>query len=157
VGTFGFDGPGVDGVDADFAGPEFFGERAGDGVDRAFGAGVNRGVRRRDTADDGADVDDTGAFGEVFSGRLSRQEKTQDVDVKELMELGLSDGFDGCEFVDSGIVDQDVEAAVVFDGGVDDAFGPSAALETSPPTATALPPAAVMAETTVSAPALLEA
>src|SRR3954466_4765647 len=33
----------------------------------------------------------------------------------------------------------------------------SAALDTSPPTATALPPAAVMAATTFSAPALLEA
>jgi hypothetical protein len=39
--AFGFDKTGIDGVDANFARAEFLGQRSGDGVDRAFGAGVD--------------------------------------------------------------------------------------------------------------------
>ena len=39
--AFGFDKTGIDRVDANFARTEFLGERSGDGVDRAFCAGVN--------------------------------------------------------------------------------------------------------------------
>src|SRR6266481_6727325 len=39
--AFGFDKAGIDGVDANFARTEFLGQRSGDSVDRAFGAGVN--------------------------------------------------------------------------------------------------------------------
>src|SRR5712671_3001062 len=61
-GAFGLDDAGVDGVHADLLWSEFAGENAGDSVDRAFGAGVHRAVRRRDAADAGADVDNAGAF-----------------------------------------------------------------------------------------------
>ena len=39
--AFGFDKTGIDRVDANSARTEFLGQRSGDGVDRAFGAGVN--------------------------------------------------------------------------------------------------------------------
>jgi hypothetical protein len=40
-----------------------------------------------------------------------------------LVEVLLGDGLDGGELVDAGVVDEDVEAAVVLDGRVDDALG----------------------------------
>src|SRR4051812_45877692 len=39
--AFGFDKTWIDGVDANSARTEFLGQRSGDSVDRAFGAGVN--------------------------------------------------------------------------------------------------------------------
>ena len=46
VKAFGFDHAGIDGVDADFAGAQFLGERPRDGIHRGFGRAVNRTVRR---------------------------------------------------------------------------------------------------------------
>jgi len=39
--AFGFDKTGIDGVDTNFARAEFLGQRSRDGVDSAFGAGLN--------------------------------------------------------------------------------------------------------------------
>ena len=104
---------------------------------------------------DRANIDDASAFADMLDGGLRGQQQAEDVDVELPVEMVFGDGFDGAEFIDAGVVDQDIESAEVLDGGGDDALA-SAALETSPPTATALPPL-VMAATTASAPALLEA
>ena len=106
-----------------FFGAELLGEHAGDGIDRALGAGVDRAVRRRHAADDGADVDDAGAFAEVLDRGLRGEQEAEDVDVEHLVEVFFGDGLDGRELVDAGVVDEDVEAAEVLDGGVDDALG----------------------------------
>ena len=124
VGAFGLDHAGIDGVDPDLLRAELAGEHAGDGVDRALGAGVNRAVRRRDAAGDGADVDDAAAFAEVLDGGLRGEQKTEHVDVEMPVELLFGDGLDGSELVHAGVVDEDVEAAVVLDGCVDDALAP---------------------------------
>ena len=70
VGAFSLDHAGIDGVDPDLLRAEFAGEHAGDGVNRALGAGVNHAVRRCDATGNGADVDDAGAFAEVLDGCL---------------------------------------------------------------------------------------
>jgi hypothetical protein len=70
VGAFSLDHAGIDGVDPDLLRPELSGEHAGDGVNRALGAGVNRAVRRCDATGNGADIDDAGAFAEVLDGCL---------------------------------------------------------------------------------------
>jgi hypothetical protein len=44
VGAFRLDHAGIDAVDSDLLRAELAGERSGDGVDRALGAGVNRGA-----------------------------------------------------------------------------------------------------------------
>ena len=60
--ALGLNHTGIDGVDADLLRSELAGEHTGDGVQRALGAGVNRGIRRRQAANAGADVDDAAAF-----------------------------------------------------------------------------------------------
>src|SRR5437762_6714850 len=45
--SFRFHHAGIDGVNADFARTELLGQRSGDRVNRAFGAGVNRRTWRR--------------------------------------------------------------------------------------------------------------
>jgi hypothetical protein len=56
----------------------------------------------------------------MLDGCLRGEQKTEHVNVKCLVELFFGDGLDGSELVYPGVVNEDVEAAVVFDGGVDD-------------------------------------
>jgi hypothetical protein len=60
------------------------------------------------------------------------------------------------KFINAGIIHEDVEAAKILDSCINDALR-ICGLGNTPPTATTLPPAATMAATTESAPALLEA
>jgi len=59
----------------------------------------------------------------VRGGRLGGEQQAQDIDVEHLVELGLGEVADGREFIDPGIVDQDVEAAEGGDGRLDDGLG----------------------------------
>ena len=156
VRAFGLDHAGIQRVDADLLWAELAGEHAGDGVDRALGARVNRAVRKCDATGNGTDIDDAAAFAEVLDGCLRREQKTEHVDVKHLVELVFGDGLDGAELVYAGVVNEDVEAAVVFDGCVDYALS-LGRLGDVAPDGDSLAPGCVMAATTLSAPALLEA
>jgi hypothetical protein len=118
VGAFGGGEAGVDGVDADVPGAELLGEDAGDGVDGALGSGIDRGVGRGDFADDGADVDDAGAFGgEERDGSLRGEQKAFDVGAEDAVDGLGGDGFDGLKGVDASVVDEDIELAVGLFGG----------------------------------------
>src|SRR5208282_3553232 len=110
-------------VDADLLGSEFASENSGNGVNRAFGGGVHGAGRRSDAANDGADINDAGAFAEMLDGGLGGEEEAEDVDVELAVERIFGDGFEGREFVDAGIVDENIEATVVLDGRSDDALG----------------------------------
>src|SRR3984957_9844173 len=110
--AFGFHDSGVDRIDTNFLGAEFLGEHAGDRVDCALGGGVYGGIGRRNAADAGPDVDDAGAFAEVLGGGLSGEQEAEDVEVENLVELRLGDGFERAEFVDAGIIDQDIDLFV---------------------------------------------
>ena len=46
--ALGLDHAGIQGVDADLARRQLLRQHAGDGIDRALGGGVDRGVRRRE-------------------------------------------------------------------------------------------------------------
>jgi hypothetical protein len=108
VGAFSLDHAGIDGVNPDLLRAELAGEHAGDGVNRALGAGVNHAVRRCDATGNGADVDDAGAFAEVLDSCLRGEQKTEHVNVKCLVELFFGDGLDGSELVYAGVVNEDV-------------------------------------------------
>ena len=58
-------------------------------------------------------------FAEVLDGCLRGEQKTEHVNVKCLVKLVFGDGLDPSELVYAGVVNEDVEAAVVFDGGVE--------------------------------------
>ena len=136
-------------------GPEFARKHTGDGVDRALGGGVDRRARRREARDARADIDDAAALSKVLGGFLADQQQAQHIDVECLVKMLFGDLFERLHLVDAGIVDQDVETAKGLDRRVDDGAGVGR-LDTSPLTATALPPAALIASTTLSAPSLLE-
>ena len=113
--TFGFDHAGIDGVDADLARAKFFGQHAGDAVDRPLGARINRRVRRRQGGDSRTDIDDAAArVTEQLDGLTSRQKQAEDVGVKLFVEQFLGHTFQRRELIDAGIVDQNVELAIGF-------------------------------------------
>ena len=110
---------------------------------------------RCDTADHRADIDDAAALADVLEGRLGGQEQAQDIDVEHPVKLFFGKGFDRSELVNPGVVDQNVEPAVVLNGGVDDALG-LGGLGDITTDSNGLPPAAVIESTTVFAPDLLD-
>src|ERR1700679_1196173 len=52
---------------------------------------------------------------------LGRQQQSEHVDVELLMEGLLSDGLKRGEFINPGVVHQDIQTSVVLNRGVDDA------------------------------------
>src|ERR1700730_2043701 len=55
----------------------------------------------------------------MFDGSLGGEKRSQDVGVENPMEMFFGDRFDRHEFVNSGVVNQNIEAAVVFCSCVD--------------------------------------
>ncbi len=124
VGAFGFDHPGIDRVHADLLGPKLARQHAGDGVDCALGSGVDGGGCGCDAADNGADVDDAAALADVLEGCLRGEQQAEHIDVEDPVELLFGNRLNRGELVDAGVVDQNVEPAVVFDGCVDNPLRP---------------------------------
>src|ERR1700733_6578549 len=56
----------------------------------------------------------------MLDGSLSGEQRSQYVGIENPMEVVLGDRLDRSEFINAGIVNQDVEASVIFDGGVND-------------------------------------
>src|SRR5436190_12887847 len=97
---------GIDGVNADFARPQFLGQRPGDGVDRAFCAGVNRRTRRCQRRDGRANIDNVAASGIELPDRFLRGEKqAENIYVKMFVELLFGDLFKWRPIVNSRVVD----------------------------------------------------
>ena len=82
VGAFSLDYAGTYGVEPDLLWAELAGQHAGDGIDCGLAAGVNRAVRRCDSPNNGANVDDAAPFSEILHSGLRRKEETQHVDVE---------------------------------------------------------------------------
>ena len=125
--ALGLDHARVEAVDADPARAELLGEGDGDGVDGALGGGIDGGHRASHGRDNGADVDDRTALGaDELGGTLGGEEEAEDVEVELAVELFRGDTLDGAEGVDAGVVDQDVEFAVLLldlGEGAGDVFG----------------------------------
>ena len=119
VGTFSLDYSGTEGVDPDLFRAELAGQHDRDGVDRGLGAGVNRAVRRCDATGNGAHVYDAASISEVLHSGLRDKEEAQHIDVEVPVKVLLGDSLEGGVLVHAGVVYEDVESAVVFDGGFD--------------------------------------
>src|SRR5260221_1106637 len=120
VGAFSLDYAGTEGVDPDLFRAELTGQHDGDGVDRGLSAGVNRAVRRCDVTGNGAHVYDAASLSEVLHSGLRNKEEAQHIDVEVPVKVLLGDSLEGGVLVHAGVVYEDVESAVVFDGGFDD-------------------------------------
>lgn len=120
--AFGFDQTGTDGIDTDPARPEFPREHAGDRVNRAFRACVDRALGRMDTRDIRADVDNASPLFHVRHSGASDQERPQNVDF-ELSAIQFLGGlFDLVELVNAGVINDDIQAPEDIDGRVDQRF-----------------------------------
>ena len=122
VRTFGYNEAGVDGVDANLLWTQLFCEHTCDRVKSALGSGVDGAVGRGQAACARADVDDASALADVFNGGAGGKKDTEYINVEHLVEVVFGDIFNGSELIDAGVVDEDVEAAIVLDGCVDDAL-----------------------------------
>ena len=120
VRAFGLDHAWIQRVDADLFRAEFAGEHAGDGVDRALCASVNRTAWRCNAASDRTNIDNAATLAEVLHCGLRGENEAEHVNVENPVELVFGDRFDRRELVDPLIVDEDVETAIALDGGVDD-------------------------------------
>src|SRR5260370_14317171 len=112
--AFGLDHAGADGVDPALLRAKLFGKDASDGVDRALRCGVHRAVWRRQAAGHRADVDDAGAFAEVFHGSLRGEQETEDVHVEDLVVVLFGEGIDVDELLDAAAVDDALELPAVL-------------------------------------------
>ena len=87
-------------------------EHRGDRIERAFGAGVDGGSGCRAEGRDRADIDDRAALSRKVLKRLfDRQQRAKNVDVEMPAVVRFGDVLDRREFIDAGIVDEDVEPA----------------------------------------------
>jgi len=124
---------------------------------RALCASVNRTAWRCNAADDRTNVIMLPPLAEVLHCGLRGENETKHVNVEDPVELLFGDRFDRRELVDPGIVDEDVETTIALDCGIDDTLCLCDLGDVTTARQRILPPAAEMAATTASAPALLEA
>src|SRR5262249_12186595 len=83
MGPFRLDHAGIDRIDANLARSQLLGERPRDGINRRLGGAIDCAGRRRESADDRADIDDAAAAGaEVLHRLLGGQDQTEHVQVE---------------------------------------------------------------------------
>jgi hypothetical protein len=118
----------ADGGDADAFVAELGVEALGEAGEGELGGDVGEQVRDRDLAADGGDVDDAAA-GFVDGGEQVWERGLDGVEGgEEVGPHGLVVGvgslvFDGTDVDDSGVVDEEIDAAEGMDGGFDEAGG----------------------------------
>lgn len=120
---------GADGGDANALLAEFGVEALGEADESEFTGGVGEEMGHGEFAADAGDVDDGGVaevFGtgeEVGQGGVGGVEGSEEIDGHGAVVGGEGLVFDGADFDDAGVVDEDVDAAEVGDGVVDEVGG----------------------------------
>ena len=111
---------GRNGVDGDFFRATILGEDADEGVDGALGAGVKGvGGDAEVLGGVGGHEDDAAAVAQVAVGFAGDEELAARVEAEDAVELLLGDVFQVAEADDARVAADDVEAAEVGDGGVE--------------------------------------
>src|SRR5215467_2129219 len=85
--AFGHDHAGIQRVNPNLPRPELARKHAGDGVNRALCAGVDRSVRRGGSAGDRTYIDYAAAFAEMLDRRLCGEQKAEHIDVEHPVKL----------------------------------------------------------------------
>ena len=145
--------PGQHRVDADAEARQLHGAAAGEGVDRALRGGVVRLADPAALAHHRRDVDDhaVALAHEVGERGLRAVEDAAEVDPHHVEPVVRLHVVDQRVLGDAGVVDQDVQAAELLDRLLRPSPRPARTRRRRPATATALPPAALIASTTSSA------
>ena len=120
---------GADGGDADSFVAEFGVEAFGEADESELGSRVRQHVRDGQLAANGGDVHYAGAAAagerllgaEVWERGPGGVEGGEEVDLHGALEGGGGLGFDGADFDDAGVVDEDVDTAEAGDGFGDEA------------------------------------
>jgi hypothetical protein len=84
----------------------------GYGIDRTFGAAVNRAGGRCNATGNRADVDDAAPLSDVLQSGLCRQKETQNVDPELPIKMFLGDILDGGMLVNAGVVYQAIRKTI---------------------------------------------
>src|SRR4029077_3819729 len=107
--------PGINGIDANFARPELLRQRSCDCVDCTFCGVVNNRSRWSQGTGERTDINDAAAFGgEMLECLLGGEKHSENVCIKHFVELLLGDVFEWHEFVNAGVINQDVELTKSF-------------------------------------------
>src|SRR5439155_18137745 len=110
---------GIDGIDANLARPKLLCQRPRDGVHRALGSVVNHRSWRSQRAGKRANVNDAAAVRvEMFQRFLSREKHSKNICIEMSVEMLLAYFLQRQEFVDTGVIDEDIDLAEsLFRGG----------------------------------------
>ena len=115
------DPPRSDGIDGNVLVPRVNGEAARECLDGSLGAGVERVVRDPGHGGrDGGGQDDAAVVGEVAQGVLRDEELAPRVQGEDLVVDGFGDVVFGAKGFHAGVGDDDVQAAEVGDGFVEE-------------------------------------
>ena len=111
-----FEDAGRDAVDEDAVGPELVSQAAGHPFERALAGGVVHRARDGARSGDGTDVHDATILSPQHAARRGPAEAEDSVDVElhELVPVGVLEEREGDNFADSRVVDEHVDAAPGF-------------------------------------------
>src|SRR4030095_3424360 len=113
--SFSYHHPRVDGINADLARPKFLCQGSRNRVHRGFGCVVNYTSRRGQRTGKRTDVDNATAVGiEMLECFLGDENYSENVSVKHSMKLFLGDFFQRHEFINAGVVNENVDLAESF-------------------------------------------
>src|SRR4030095_15554985 len=108
--TFSFCYARINGIDADLPWPKLLSQHTRDRLYCSFRRRVDHGCRRRDGSYRRAYIDDTATVGPEIFQRLTRsQNQAEDIDTEVPLKLLFCRFVERCEFVNTGIVDQNIE------------------------------------------------
>lgn len=115
--AFDFDGAGGDAVDADAVFAEFDGGDFGELFHAALGGGVVDEAREGDLVAAGADIDDAAAAIVLHDtgGLLGAEEAALEVGIEDVVPLLFGEFEERFPGLDAGVIDEDIEAAVIGD------------------------------------------
>ncbi len=118
VGHVGGDEAGGDAVGGDLFAGEFAGDGFGHADDAGFGGGVVDLAGVADDSGDAGDVDDASPLGADHGagGGAAGDEGGFEVGVDDVVEVGIIHAHEESVAGDAGVVDEDVESSVLFNG-----------------------------------------
>src|SRR5882724_11144579 len=113
---------GIERVDANLPRSEFPGQGFRYGVHRRFGSAVNRTARNRGGTGNRTYIDDGAGRTELLDCFLGSENQAENIQVELPVEMLLCNAFERKEFINAGVIHENVELAKGFPGLDEEAF-----------------------------------